>query len=168
MTVGTRVLPWLFSARADLLAFGGSAALSLILLTLAAFGLYTLVASPLLRYHETHDRNDVQAISLIIILWVATALIYPSLHKFAVWLTDKIILQRANYEKLRLAFALDENVRTASHGKIALMKVLIDTNILLDFLLEREPCNSPYAERRSALIPQPLLPEREKGSKRRF
>jgi len=80
-------------------------ALSLILLTLMAFGLYTFVASPLLRYHETHDRNDVQAISLIIILWVATALIYPGLHNFAVWLTDKIILQRANYEKLRLDLA---------------------------------------------------------------
>lgn len=75
-------------------------ALSLILLTLAAFGLYVLVASPLLRYHETHDRNDVQAISLIIILWVATALIYPTLHKFAVLLVDKIILRRVNYQNL--------------------------------------------------------------------
>lgn len=80
-------------------------ALSLILLTLFAFGLYVFVASPLLRYHETHDRNDVQAISLIIILWIATALIYPTLHKFAIWLVDKIILRRANYEDLRLKLA---------------------------------------------------------------
>jgi len=72
-------------------------ALSLILLTLAAFGLYVFVASPLLKFHETHDRNDVQAISLIIVLWVATALVYPALHNFAVWLVDKIILRRANY-----------------------------------------------------------------------
>ena len=75
-------------------------ALSLILLTLTAFGLYTFVASPILRYHESHDRNDVQAVSLIIILWVATALIYPILHNMAVWLVDKIILQRTNYENL--------------------------------------------------------------------
>lgn len=75
-------------------------ALSLILLTLTACGLYVLVASPLLRYHETHDRNDVQAISLIIILWVATALIYPTLLKFAVWLVDKIILRRTDYQVL--------------------------------------------------------------------
>lgn len=77
-------------------------ALSLILVTLTAFALYTLIASPLLRFHETHDRNDVQAISLIIILWVATALIYPALHKFAAWLVDKILLRRENYERLRL------------------------------------------------------------------
>lgn len=75
-------------------------ALSLILLTLTAFGLYVLVASPLLRYHETHDRNDAQAISLIIILWVATALIYPTLLKFAVWVVDKIILRRTDYQVL--------------------------------------------------------------------
>lgn len=80
-------------------------ALSLILLTLTAFGLYVFVASPLLRFHETHDRSDVQAISLIIILWVATALVYPLLHKFAIWLVDKILLRRANYEQLRMEFA---------------------------------------------------------------
>lgn len=80
-------------------------AFSLILLTLTAFGLYIFIASPLLKFHETHDRNDVQAITLIIILWVATALIYPLLHKFAVWLVDKIILRRTNYEKLLLEIA---------------------------------------------------------------
>lgn len=77
-------------------------AISLILVATVAFGLYVFIASPLLRYHETHDRDDVQAISLILVLWIATALIYPALHKFAVWLVDTVILQRADYEKLEL------------------------------------------------------------------
>lgn len=72
-------------------------AISLLLLAGVAFALYTAVAAPLLRYHETHDRNDVQAISLIITLWIATALIYPFLHAVAVILVDKVILQRADY-----------------------------------------------------------------------
>ncbi len=76
-------------------------AVSLILLALFAFGLYVFVASPLLRYHETHDRNDAQAIALILTLWMATALVYPFLHKFAVWLVDKIILNRADYGNLQ-------------------------------------------------------------------
>lgn len=76
-------------------------AVSLILLAVLAFGLYVFVASPLLRYHETHDRNDAQAIGLILTLWMTTALIYPLLHKFAVWLVDKIILNRADYERLQ-------------------------------------------------------------------
>lgn len=76
-------------------------AVSIILLTIVAFGLYTLVAAPLLRYHETHDRNDVQAVSLILVLWIATALAYPMLHRVAVWLVDKVILHRSDYAELQ-------------------------------------------------------------------
>ena len=75
-------------------------ALSLLLLAALAFGLYVFVAVPLLAWHETHDRNDVQAAVLVIALWMTTALVYPLLHKFAVLLVDKIILRRANYERL--------------------------------------------------------------------
>ncbi|HTK39136.1 MAG TPA: histidine kinase [Pyrinomonadaceae bacterium] len=86
-------------------------AISLILLTLVAFGLYVYVAAPLLHYHETHDRDDVQAITLILTLWIATALIYPWLHTLAVWLVDKAILHRVDYDKLRreLSSAIEKN-----------------------------------------------------------
>jgi signal transduction histidine kinase len=80
-------------------------ALSLLLLASLAFGLYVYVAVPLLAWHETHDRNDVAAAVLVLSLWMTTALIYPQLHKFAVWLVDKIILRRANYEKLEREIA---------------------------------------------------------------
>jgi signal transduction histidine kinase len=76
-------------------------ALSLLLLASVAFGLYVAVAVPLLAWHETHDRNDVQAAVLVIALWMATALVYPALHKFAVLLVDKIILRRVNYARLQ-------------------------------------------------------------------
>ena len=76
-------------------------AFSLLLLALFAFGLYVFAAVPLLAWHETHDRNDVQAAVVVIALWMTTALVYPSLHKFAVWLVDKIILRRVNYEILQ-------------------------------------------------------------------
>ncbi len=76
-------------------------AISLILVALVAFVLYVSIAAPLLRLHETHDRNDVFATSLILTLWIATALVYPALHKLAVWLVDRVILQRANYDKLQ-------------------------------------------------------------------
>ncbi len=82
-------------------------AISLLLLAMVAFGLYAFIAAPLLRYHETHDRNDVQAVSLIITLWIATALIYPAIHRLAVWLVDKVILHRADYSKLQTEIARD-------------------------------------------------------------
>lgn len=80
-------------------------AISLMMLTLVAFGLYIFVAAPLLNYHETHDRNDVQAIGLILTLWIVTALVYPKLHDFAVWLVDKVILQRADYNNFQVELA---------------------------------------------------------------
>lgn len=82
-------------------------AISLILVALLAFGLYVAVAAPLLRYHETHDRNDVFAVTLILALWIATALVYPVLHKFAEWLVDRVVLQRANYEKLQSSISAE-------------------------------------------------------------
>ena len=92
-------------------------AISLILLACVAFGLYVFVAAPLLHYHETHDRNDVQAIGLILTLWIATALIYPALHRFAVWLVDKIILRRADYARLQTEIA-EELEKLDSQKKI--------------------------------------------------
>lgn len=79
--------------------------ISLILLTLVASSLYVWVAAPLLRYHETHDRIDAQAIGLILALWIGTALVYPALHRLAVWLVDKIILHRIDYGKFQVAYA---------------------------------------------------------------
>ncbi|MGI8495385.1 MAG: hypothetical protein ACR2L1_08760, partial [Pyrinomonadaceae bacterium] len=86
-------------------------ALSLILLTAAAFGLYVFVAAPLLHFHETHDRNDAQAITLILTLWVATALVYPFLHRFSILLVDKILLRRADYKILQNQIAQEIETR---------------------------------------------------------
>lgn len=73
-------------------------ALSLLLLTLTAFGLYVFVAAPLL---SNPSLNQTQTVGVTIGLWIATALVYPKLHNFAVWLVDKMLLRRVNYETLR-------------------------------------------------------------------
>ena len=80
-------------------------AISLILLAALALGLYVFVAVPLLRYHETHDRNDVQAAAMILGLWIATALVYSGIYRFAVWLVDKVLLHRADYARLQIEIA---------------------------------------------------------------
>ncbi len=76
-------------------------AISLMMLAGTAAGLYAVVAMPMLNLHASHDRNDVQAVAIILTLWVVTALIYPLLHSFAVWVVDKVILHRADYGKLQ-------------------------------------------------------------------
>nr|MDQ3043402.1 hypothetical protein [Acidobacteriota bacterium] len=77
-------------------------ALSLLLVSLTAFGVYVFAALPLLALHTAHEENDIQRVSITLTFWIATALIYPSLHRFAVWLVDKIILRRADYARLRV------------------------------------------------------------------
>ena len=80
-------------------------AISVILLAAVASALYAWVAAPLLRYHETHDRNDALASGLILVLWMVTALTYPALHRAAVWVVDTVILRRPDYVELRAAIA---------------------------------------------------------------
>jgi hypothetical protein len=80
-------------------------ALSLILLTLTTFGLYVFAFVPLSNLHQAHGANDSQPIFILLGLWIATALFYQKLHQLAVWLVDKILLRRINYEKLRAEIA---------------------------------------------------------------
>ena len=72
-------------------------AFSLLLLTALVFGLYAFAAVPLLALHQDHLQPDTTQISVNLLLWIITALIYPTLHNFAVWLVDKILLRRADY-----------------------------------------------------------------------
>jgi two-component system, LytTR family, sensor kinase len=82
-------------------------ALALVFLSAIALGLYTLVAVPLLRYHETHDRDDVQAAAYILGLWIATALAYPAIASFAAYLVDKVLLRREDYALLQRELATE-------------------------------------------------------------
>ena len=97
-------------------------AISLILLALFAFGLYIYVAAPLLKYHETHDRNDAQAIGLILTLWMTTALVYPALHRFAEWIVDRAILKRQDYSKLQLDLAREIEGLDSVSGVLELVR----------------------------------------------
>lgn len=85
-------------------------AISLLLVSLVAFAAYTLIAVPLLRFHENHNPEDVQATAVIISLWIATALSFPALSRTAIWIVDRIILSRPNYDvvKIRIAQAIDD------------------------------------------------------------
>ncbi len=82
-------------------------ALSLIFLAALALGLYTIIAVPLLRYHETHVRDDVQAAAYIVVLWIVTALTYPAIARFAGWLVDTVLLKRKDYALLLRELAIE-------------------------------------------------------------
>lgn len=105
-------------------------AISLTLLASVALGLYVAVAVPLLRYHETHNRDDVQAAALIIGLWVATALIYPAINKFAAWVVDRIILSRPDYAKLQRSIAEDIERTDSVDGVMDALEARLSTGLI--------------------------------------
>jgi LytS/YehU family sensor histidine kinase len=80
-------------------------AISLLMLAGLAVSLYVLIAAPVLALHEGHGRNDVQAITVIITLWIATALVYPRLHRIADAVVDRLILHRADYTAVQAELA---------------------------------------------------------------
>lgn len=113
-------------------------ALSLTLLAGVALVLYVAVAVPLLRYHETHDRDDVQAAALIIGLWVATALAYPAIYRFAAWVVDRVILRRPDYSELQRSIAGDLEATDSVEGVLDALETRLSRALLAGASTRRE------------------------------
>lgn len=76
-------------------------AVSVILLASVAIALYAFIGVPMSRLHEGHGATDVQATAVMLALWIATALAYPSIYRFAVILVDRALLKRPDYGELQ-------------------------------------------------------------------
>jgi two-component system LytT family sensor kinase len=75
--------------------------LTLLAVVLLAGLLYTFVAVPLVLPNLTAGNGASWAVSALIALWVFTALAYPPLERSVSRFVDRIVLQRADYEKVR-------------------------------------------------------------------
>jgi signal transduction histidine kinase len=80
-------------------------ALALVLLVALSLSLYVFVASPLLAANGARGPVDPRAVSVLLGLWVITALLYPSLRRAAVWFVDAVVLRRADYGELRASLS---------------------------------------------------------------
>ncbi len=70
-------------------------ALAFMLLAMLAFGVFVYGVTPLVAAHRESERN-----ALLLGLWIATAIAYPSLRRTAEWFVDNVILHRADYGRL--------------------------------------------------------------------
>lgn len=75
--------------------------LTLVLLVALASGLYAGVASQLLNSRSHDGTRDPRAVVILLVLWVATALVYPSLKRAIASFVDKVVLRRTDYPRLR-------------------------------------------------------------------
>jgi signal transduction histidine kinase len=79
-------------------------ALALVLLVALAFVAYATVASRALSTGNGVE-GDPQAVGLLLGLWVGTALLYPLMRRVVDQFVDRLVLRRADYDKLRLEIA---------------------------------------------------------------
>src|SRR4029453_17820139 len=86
-------------AFADIFLKRALALLSLVALT---FALYIGVVSPLM---VGQNATDTRAVSVLLGLWIMTAILYPFLRRAAVSFVDRVMLRRADYTKLRADIA---------------------------------------------------------------
>ncbi|MDX2043782.1 MAG: histidine kinase [Acidobacteriota bacterium] len=79
-------------------------ALVLLLLVACAFGVYSLVLSPLTARTSSAKANPSEIAPLVLVLvatWIGAAFLYPWLRRGVSWFVDSIILRRANFDWLR-------------------------------------------------------------------
>lgn len=124
-------------------------ALSLLFLALTAFALYVFAALPLMAQHKTHEENDALATGILLLFWITTALFYPLLYKFSVWLVDKIILKRINYENLQNTIAR----KIEKHEKIELVLDDIRDNLSEVLTAKKASWTEIYESRMAASLP---------------
>jgi two-component system LytT family sensor kinase len=79
-------------------------ALTLLALVAAAFLTIALLGLPF-RNGESLVIVGPREVSLVVTLWVITALLYPRLHRGVSWFVDTIVLRRPDYRSLRATIA---------------------------------------------------------------
>jgi signal transduction histidine kinase len=80
-------------------------ALTLVVLVALAFSTYVALVLPYLSASDGHVGSDPRAVGALLAIWIATALLYPSLRKGVAWIVDKVVLRRADFVRLRAEVA---------------------------------------------------------------
>lgn len=76
-------------------------ALSLLIVTATACGFYWLVAGYFYSGEAILVSSDTKFIAANLGFWVTTALVFPSINKFAGWFVNRVILRRVSYHELQ-------------------------------------------------------------------
>ena len=97
-------------------------AFSLILLTTSALAIYLVVTRPILQFHEEHGRDDVQALGIVIGFAVLTALAYPSLRQFSIWIVDTLILRRGNFTEIQDQISREIDILDTINGLLEYLR----------------------------------------------
>jgi two-component system LytT family sensor kinase len=88
-------------ALADLFLKRALALLAIVAVAFAAIATFGLQSVAFARFVEADPRQ----VSMLVTLWVATALLYPAVRRVTAWFVDTIVLHRPDYPSLRATIA---------------------------------------------------------------
>jgi two-component system LytT family sensor kinase len=88
-------------ALADLFLKRALALLAIVTVAFAAIATFGLESVAFARFVEADPRQ----VSILVTLWVATALLYPAVRNVTAWFVDSIVLHRPDYPSLKAAIA---------------------------------------------------------------
>jgi hypothetical protein len=134
-------------------------ALTLFATIAIAAALYLGVAVPVFERHDF--RSDPVAVAVAIILWISTAMLYPSLTRASAWFVDRVVLHRVDYAQVRQEVA--SAVAAAESGEEVLERVCASIRPALSaehvqWMESETPAEEgdwPARTGQSALIPVP-------------
>jgi two-component system, LytTR family, sensor kinase len=88
-------------ALADLFLKRALALLTIVAVAFATIATFGVQSSAFAQFIHADPRQ----VSILVTLWVATALLYPSMKRATAWFVDTIVLRRPDYTSLRAAIA---------------------------------------------------------------
>ena len=88
-------------ALADLFLKRALALLAIVAVAFAAIATFGLQSAAFAQFVHVDPRQ----VSILVTLWVATALLYPSVRRVTAWFVDTIVLRRPDYPSLRATIA---------------------------------------------------------------
>jgi two-component system LytT family sensor kinase len=93
-------------------------AIALLLLMGVSLALFSGVIVPLLRWQDPAGVWDPRAIALFVVMWMTTAVVFPSLRRLADRLVDRVVLRRPDYDAVLRRLVVDLDAAETEDGVI--------------------------------------------------
>ncbi len=121
-------------------------AIALLLLMGVSLGVLSGFVVPLMHWQDASGGWDPRAVALLVVLWMATAVVFPPLKRLANRLVDRAVLRRPDYEVTLAAFAaaletaeVTRHVTSAVGGALESALGASDHRLIPDPLPEHDP-----------------------------
>ena len=121
-------------ALADLFLKRALSLLAIVTVAFAAIATFGVRSAAFARFVDSDPRQ----LTILVTLWMATALLYPVLRRLSAWFVDAVILHRPDYPALRATIAREAQDATDVEGLLTVVCELLTPALDAGFVTWRE------------------------------